>query len=79
VSAPLPKRDGAAQTEVAPQDAAYTDRHPIWGLPARLIIDGQTFRYDSYLDAWTNGLGVELTGRTIMLGMSLRTRVEVAR
>ncbi|KKX97196.1 hypothetical protein [Microbacterium sp. Ag1] len=62
-----------------PIDPEYTDRHPIWGLPARLIIDGSPFWYDSYLDCWTNGLGVELTGRTIMLGMSLRTRVEVAR
>ena len=62
-----------------PTEAAPLDRHPIWGLPRVLICDGQRFTYDAYLDCWTNGLGVEWTGWTILHAMSHDMRVEVAR
>lgn len=71
MSTELPKREGAAQTEVAP-------RHTEFNLPTRLLIDGKPYTYDPYLNVWTNGLGVELSGWTIMHGMSLNLRVEVA-
>jgi hypothetical protein len=55
------------------------DRHPEFGLPARLLIDGELHIYDRYLDAWVDTLGKrELTGWTILQGMSLNLRVEVA-
>ncbi|MCE4024672.1 hypothetical protein LXM50_01655 [Microbacterium sp. Au-Mic1] len=55
------------------------DRHTEFNLPTRLLIDDKPYTYDPYLNAWTNGLGVELSGWTIMHGMSLNLRVEVAR
>lgn len=63
---------------LAARELPAQDRHPEFGLAARLLIDGKLFVYDPYLNAWTNGLGVELSGWTIMHGMSSTLRVEVA-
>ncbi|WP_146751999.1 hypothetical protein [Microbacterium sp. SMR1] len=73
MSTGLPERGGAA-----PTDPEYTNRHPIYGLPPRLLLDGDLFTYNAYLDAWTNAEGVEWTGWTILHGMSTTLRVEVA-
>ena len=66
--------------DLSAQGEPAKDRHPVWGLPARLLIDGELHVYDRYLDSWVSTLGKrELSGWTILHGMSLNTRVEVAR
>ena len=61
MSTPLPKREGAAPTEVAPQ------YHSTLGLNYRLVIDHKLYVYSEYLDAWVNTLWADdaLTGDEI--------------
>lgn len=63
----------------SPGENRQGSRHPEFGLSERLRIDGTLYTFDNYLDVWTDGLGHELTGWTILQGMSTTLRVEVVR
>jgi hypothetical protein len=52
--------------------------HPIYGIQRNLIIDGVRYDYNRYLDCWVGWNGHEMTGETILNGMSTTLRVEVA-